>query len=165
MNGDTATFNLPNNASARKNILSSVNFSFFTGKFLFFARLAGVFSFGCFLLLSLFVLQIAALEISDRLSIFPLFGFFTLNIVCGLFFIGFYFTSRRFAARFNQDAAQTAQVSPNRFSQFWSRLISGLSVREAKAQTQTANKPVAVLLIIKRQASEEAKPKSRAASA
>ncbi|HEX8639499.1 MAG TPA: hypothetical protein VF692_15625 [Pyrinomonadaceae bacterium] len=40
-----------------------------------------------------------------------------------------------------------------------------MSVREAKAQTQTANKPVAVLLIIKRQASEEAKPKSRAASA
>lgn len=165
MNGDTATLNLPSNAPGRKTILSSVNFSFFTRKFRSFARLAGVFSFGCFLLLFIFVLQIAALEISDRLGIFPLYGFFTLNTVCGLLLIGFYFVSRRFSGRFNQDAAQTSQVSPNRFRRFWTRLLGKLKVREAKAQTQAANKPVAVLLIIKRQASEEAKPKSRAASA
>lgn len=165
MNGDTATFNVSSNASGWKSLLSSVNFSFIACKLRSFARLAVVLSFGCFLLLSLFVLQIAALEISDRFGIFPLYGFFTLNLLCGLSLIGFYFISRRFSARLNQEAVHTAKVSPNRFRRFWTDLLSGLKVQEVKTQAQTAHKPVAVLLIIKRQACEEAEPKSRAASA
>lgn len=165
MNGETATFYVSGKASVWKSLFSSVNFSFIAGKLRSFARLAVVLSFGCFLLLSLFVLQIVALEISDRFGIFPLYGFFTLNLLCGLSLIGFYFISRRFSACLYQEAVRTAQVSPNRFRRFWTGLHSGLKVKEVKSLAQTAYKPVAVLLIIKRQASEESEPKSRAASA
>jgi hypothetical protein len=126
---------------------------------------AGVLLFGCILLVSLFALQIAALELSDRLNIFPLYGFFIINLLSGLFLIGLIYISRKFSSRLNQDAVQRSSVSPNRLRRFWADLIGGLKIHKVKARTQPAPKPVAVLLIIKRQASEEPKPKSRVVTA
>lgn len=165
MNGDTATFTTSANASKELSACSAVTLNYFGGKFRSCLRATGVFLFGCFLLLALFIVQIAALEISDRLDIFPLYGFFFANLLCVLLLAGFIFISRRFSSRLSQDFVQTAQVSPTRFRQFWSGLLGVFSYQSEKVQSPSRPKRVAVLLIIKRQASEESAAKSRAASA
>lgn len=165
MNGDTATFNTSANASKRLSAWSADTLNYFGGKLRSCLRATGVFLFGCFLLLALFIVQIAALEISDRLAIFPLYGFFFVNLLCVLLLAGFIFFSRIFSSRLSQDYVQTAQVSPTRFRQFWSGLLGAFGNQRVKVQTPSGPKRVAVLLIIKRQASEEPAVKSRAASA
>jgi hypothetical protein len=124
-----------------------------------------VLTFGGFLLASLFALQVAALELSDRLGVFPPYGFFGFNVLCGLALTGFIYTSHRLAARPRTSADWAASGRPNRLRNLGQALSGILNAQRVKAETQTANRKVAVLLIIKRQAREEPKPKSQAASA
>ncbi len=164
MNEGTATFNASPNTFNREK-LSPYTLSVLGRNLRFFARLASMLLFGCFILVSLFVLQIAALEFSDRLDIFPLYGFFFANLLFGLLLTGFISISRKYSFLKNQEVEQSTSFKTNRLRRFWSTLYSILHDQKVKSQPLAAPKPVAVLLIIKRQASKESTPKSRAASA
>jgi hypothetical protein len=165
MNEDVTTFNAPANTPAWRSLWSAETFRAL-GRILFLcAREVGVVLCGCFLLILLFSLQVAALELSDRLSIFPLYGFFFINLFCGLFLTCLIIKSRDSSSLLNQGVVRTALVKPLGLRRLWAGILGILSITKAKAQTQTTVKPVAVLLIIKRQARVESKQKSHAASA
>jgi hypothetical protein len=165
MSGDTATFKTSVNASFWQNLRSEISSYLPKRKLLSFSRSAGVLLFGCFLLFSLFVLQVVALELSDRLIIFPLYGFFFINFLVGLFLTGLILTSRKSSSRLNRGVIQTSADWSVRLRKIWAGSTSVLNIQNIKAQTSMVPKQVAVLLIIKRKACEEAKPKSRAVSA
>lgn len=165
MNEDVNTFNTPANTSGWRSLPSAETLRVPARTFRLFARVVGVVSFGCLLLVSLFALQVAALELSDRLNIFPLYGFFSINLLCGLFLTWLIVKSRRVSSITNQDVVRTALAKPGRLRRLWAGMLGVLSINKAKAQTRTAAQPVAVLLIIKRQARVESEQKSRAASA
>jgi hypothetical protein len=165
MNHDVTTFNAPAHASARRSLWSAEIFCALGRTLVLCAREVGVVLCGCFLLVLLFALQIAALELSDRLNIFPLYGFFFINFLCGLFLTWLIVKSRNFSSRSNQGVVRMALVKPRRLRRLWAGILGVLSITKAKARTQTSVKPVAVFLIIKRQARVESKQKSHAASA
>jgi hypothetical protein len=165
MNEDVTTFNAPANTSAWRSLWSAETFRAVARILFLCAREVGVVLCGCFLLVSLFSLQVAALEVSDRLNIFPLYGFFFINLFCGLFLTWLIVKLRNFSSLSNQGVVRRALVSPRRLRRLWTGILGVLSITKPKAQTQTTVKPVAVLLIIKRQARVESKQKSHAASA
>lgn len=164
MNEDATTFNAPANASGWRSLSSAETFRALGRLFCLCARVVGVFLCDCFLLVLLFALQVAALELSDRLNIFPLYGFFFSNLLCGLFLTWRIFKSRNFYPLSNQGVVRTTLATPRRLRRLWAGILGVLSMTKAKAQTQTIAKPVAILLIIKRQARVETKQQSRAAS-
>jgi hypothetical protein len=165
MKEDANTFNTPANTSGWRSLSLTETFRVTARTFRLFARVVGVVLFGCLTLISLFALQVAALELSDRLNIFPLYGFFSINLLCGLFLTWLIVKSRSVSSTSNQGVVRTAIVKPRRSRKLWAGILGVLSVNKAKAQTPTAARPVAVLLIIKRQAQVESKRESRAASA
>lgn len=164
MNEDVNTFNTPANNSCWRNLSSADTFRVLTKTIRIVARQGGTALFGCLTLASLFALQISALELSDRLNIFPLFGFFLINLLCGLFLTWFIVKSRSVSSISNQGVVLTALAKPRRLRRLWAGIMSVLNINKAKAETPMAAKPVAVLLIIKRQAMVESEQKSRAAS-
>lgn len=165
MNEDVNTFNTPANTSGWRSLSSVETFRVPVRTFRLVARVVGVVLFGCFLLILLFALQVAALELSDRLNIFPLYGFFLINLLCGLFLTWLIVKSRSVSSISNQGVVRTVLAKPRWLRRLWVGILGVLSINKAKAQTPTAAKPVAVLLIIKRQARVESEQKSHAASA
>ena len=165
MNEDVTTFNAPANTSGWRSLSSAETFRVLGKTFRLCARVATVVLCGCFLLVLLFALQVAALELSDRLNIFLLYGFFFINLLCGLFLTWLIVKLRTFSPLSNQGVVRTALAKPRRLRRLWAGILGVLSTNKAKAQALTAAKPVAVLLIIRRQARVESKQKSRAASA
>lgn len=165
MREEAATYYAPTRPSVRRYFSLAEAFRVLGRRFRLCARVVGVLVFGCFLLVSLFALQVAVLELSDRLNIFPFHGFFFINLVCGLFLSWLIVRSRKRSSLRNQDAVRFAAASRGRFGRVWGGGTALLNLQKAKAKTQTKGKPVAVLLIIKRQASVVSKQKSHAASA
>ena len=165
MNEDVNTFNTPANTSGWRSLSSAETFRVPARTFRLFARVVGVVLFGCLTLVSLFALQVAALELSDRLNIFPLYGFFLINILCGLFLTWLIVKSRSFSSLSNRSVVRLGFAKSRRLRKLWAGILGVLSINKAKAQAPTAAKPVAVLLIIKRQARVESEQKSRTASA
>jgi hypothetical protein len=165
MNEDVTTFNAPANTSGGRSLWPAETF-LALGRIMFLCvREVGVVLCGCFLLILLFSLQVAALEVSDRLNIFPLFGFFSINLFCGLFLTWLIVKSRNSSSLSNRDLIRAASVKPRLLRRLWAGISGVLSINRTNAQTRTTVKPVAVLLIIKRQARVESKQKSHAASA
>lgn len=161
MNQDTTTFNAPANTYGGRSLSSTENLRAVGSTLRLGARVAGVVLCGCFLLGLLFAIQVAALELSDRFNIFPLYGFFVINLICGLFL-----TWRIVKPRLsNQRVVPTTLATPGRSRRLWAGMLDVVSTTKANSKTQTTGKPVAVLLIIKRNARVESKEKSHAASA
>ena len=165
MSEDSATFYAPAKTSVRWNLSPTETFRALGRRLGLYARVTGVLVFGCFLLASLLALQVAALELSDRLNIFSLYGFFIINLICGLFLSWFLVHSRKQSPLRNQDVGQTGTASSVRLGSLWAEVIGALNIQKAESQSRAKSKPVAVLLIIKRQASVEAKERRHAASA
>ena len=165
MNEEVTTFNSPANTSAWRSIPSAEPFRALRNRFRLFAHIAGVILCGCFFLVILFALQVAVLELSDRLNIFPLYSFFSINLLCGLFLIWLIVKSRNFSSLSNQVVVPTTLVKLRRLRRLWAGILGVLNISKAKAPTHKTAKPVAVLLIIKREAIVESKQKSHAASA
>lgn len=165
MSEDSATFYAPAKTSVRWNLSPTETFRALGRRLGLYARVTGVLVFGCFLLASLLALQVAALELSDRLNIFSLYGFFIINLICGLFLSWFLVRSRKQSSLRNQDVGQTGTASSGRLGSLWSEVIGALNIQKAESRTRAKSKPVAVLLIIKRRASVEAKERRHAASA
>ncbi len=165
MREEATTYYAPTRTSARRSFWPAEAFRVIARRFRLCARVAVFLVLGCLLLASSFALQVAALVLSDRLNIFPLYGFFFINLICGLFLSWFIVRSRKHSPLRNQDAVRSAAASPGRLARLWAGVVGVLNLQRAKAQIQTKGKPVAVLLIIKRQASVESKQKSHAASA
>lgn len=128
-------------------------------------RFFAVSMFGCFLLISLVVFQVFALELSDRVNVFPLYGFFTVNFLFTLLFISLVFVSRRFSKHQIRNVDQQRFVSPSRIEKLWDALHGNLSRPIFRSQSTTTTKPVAVLLIIKRKTTEKSATRSHVASA
>jgi cell division protein FtsL len=162
MNEDTATISASERSSDRKFQSSAIAVSTLVRKLLYCARLAAAVLVGCLLLIAL---QVVALEVSARLHIFPLFGFFFINLLIGLLLTGLIVISRKYSTRQIQVPIRRSWALPNRLRRLWVGLTSVLNIPKVKAQTRTAPKPVAVLLIIKRQRSEESQQKNRTAAA
>ena len=162
---DATTFNAPANNYGGRSFWAAENLRALGRAFRALARVAGVVLCGCFLLALLFAFQVAALELSDHFDIFPLYGFFFINVFCGLFLTWRIVKSRNFSSLSNQGVVRIAVVKARRLRRVWAGILGVLNITKAKAQTQTTVKPVAVLLIIKRQARVESKQKSHAASA
>lgn len=162
---DVTTFNAPANTSPWRSLPSAETFCALGRTFRLCARGVAFILCGCSVLVLLFALQVAALELSDRLNIFPLYGFFFINLLCGLFLTWHIIKSRSLSFLSIQGVVQTAVSKPRRLRRLWAGILGVLSITKATAATQTTAKPVAVLLIIKRQARVESKQKSHAASA
>ena len=105
------------------------------------------------LLLPLFVLQVAVLEVSDRLNIFPLYGFFLFNLLSILLLLCFIVKSYGYSF-----FATIRRSLPYSLARLCTGAMRGSNVRKAEAATRMVDEPVAVLLIIKRHARAEVKP-------
>jgi hypothetical protein len=165
MSEEAATFYAPAKAAVGWDLSLGAAFRVLGSKLHLCARVAVVLVFGCFLVVTLFALQVAALELSDRLNIFPLYGFFFINLLCGLFLFWFIVRSRKRSSLSRPGAVRIAGASPIRFGRWWGATMAVLNLQKVKAPTQTQGQPVAVLLIIKRQASVESDQKRRVAAA
>lgn len=128
------------------------------------ARAAGLLALGCFLLVSMFVLQVVALEASDRLGVFPLYGFFAVNVLCGSFLVWRIHASLKSSSRQRWSSTHLTIGCTSSLRGLVGVISGLLSAPKAKRVSRTPTKGKAVLLIIKRQASEELGRKSQAAS-
>jgi hypothetical protein len=160
----TDTFRTAANASDVQQRSGAQSFAAPAGRLRRHARFAGVLLLGCLLLLSLFALQIAALELSDRLDIFPLYGLFFINSLAALCLTGLIFISRKSSLRLTPYAVPKASVLLNRLSGYRASLSRAPKLQKVEAQIPERPKALAVLLIIKRHASKESKAGGRAAS-
>lgn len=165
MNDDATSFYTPTKTPVWSYPLLAGTFRVAVRKVRVCTRVAAVFLFGCFVLSSFVALQVAALELSDRLDVFPLYGFFFINLICGLFLSWFIARSREHTSLRDQEVVGVASAYRRRFARLWPSVMGALKTRRAKALRQEKRKRVAVLLIIKRQASVESKQKSHAAAA
>lgn len=129
------------------------------------ARPAGVLLLGCLLLGSLLVAQVGALELSDRLGIFPLYGFFFVNLLCGLLLSGSIYVSRKYSSCPSEASAWASSASPLRPTNLRVGRFGVPNSRGAAAVTPPPPKPVAVLLIIRRQGVDEPNRTARVSSA
>jgi len=163
MSEDAARLNEPAK-TAKWNLSLAEAFHVLGRRFRLCARVAVVLLYGFFLLVTLLALQVATLELTDRLNIFPLYGFFFMNVLCGVFLSWFIVRSwKRSTVRY-PGTLRLASVLPGVLGRLRAALMGVLNI-EPKAQTRTQGKRVAVLLIIKRQASAESKQQSRAVAA
>lgn len=167
MNQSAITFNEAANSFGQNDVSSSRKTTIGASKLRSTARFTGLFLFGIFSLFSFFALQVFALELSDRFGIFPLYGFFIFNFVCAASLGLIFFISKKYSYLLNQDSVQNRVTYTNFPSFIWSKLTNAFSFSKPKLQTKANPKPIAVLMIIKRQSKVEAETetKSRAASA
>lgn len=165
MSEDADQQQAPMKTSVRRHLPLAVVFRFLGRIIGLSTRVASILVCGCLLLVSLFSLQVAGLELSDRLDLFPLYGFYFVNLSCGLFLSWFIVRPRKHTFVRNQNVARVASVPFSWFARFLVKAKCALHTQETKRVTQTKIKPIAVLLIIKRQASVDSEQKIHAASA
>ncbi len=165
MNQSAITFNAASNSFGQNDVSTSRNTTVSANKLRSAARFTGLLLFGIFSLFSFFALQVFALELSDRFGIFPLYGFFIFNFVCAATLGLLFFISKKYSHLLNQDSVQNRFTYTNFPSFIWSKLTNAFSFSKPNLQTKTNPKPIAVLMIIKRQSKIESETKSRAASA
>lgn len=165
MNQSAITFNATPNPFRQNDVSTSCNTTVSASKLRSAARLTGLFLFVIISLFSFFALQISALELSDRFGIFPLYGFFFFNLVCAAVLSLLFYISKKYAYLLNQDSVQNSFPYANFPSFIWTKLTNAFSFSKPKLNTKANPKPIAVLMIIKRQSKVESETKSRAASA
>lgn len=165
MNQSAITFNAASNSFGQNDISSSRDTTVSASKLRSATRFTGLFLFGIFSLFSFFGLQVFALELSDRFGIFPLYGFFFFNLVCAAVLSLLFFISKKYAYLLNQDSVQHSFPFANFPSFIWTKLTNAFWFSKPKLNTKINPKPIAVLMIIKRQSKVESETKSRAASA
>lgn len=119
---------------------------------------------GSFLLASLFALQVAALEVCDRLNIFPLYGLLFINLLCGLL-LTYYVVKSRKPAYIGKQADEPAQEAAvrSRLSGLRAGVSGFLNISRAGARTPMKARPAAVLLIIKRRTTAGTEAENRVA--
>jgi hypothetical protein len=117
-----------------------------------YVRAAAVALSGGFLLASFFALQVAALEVSDRLNIFPLHGLLFINLLCGLCLSYYVVKSRKPSSVRRRAAGRVPGMARRRSIGGWAGVASFLNIPRAGNLTRAKARPAAVLLIIKRRA-------------
>lgn len=163
MSEEAATLNASANSSGWR-AASPTAAPLTRGRWLRFSvRAAAVALSGSFLLASLFALQVAALEVSDRLNIFPLHGLLFINLLCGLF-LSYYVVKSRKPSSVRRRALGRAQgIARWRSIGVWAGVTGILNIPRAGNPTRAKARPAAVLLIIKRRAAAGPEIKRRAA--